>query len=104
MPESSRHPPTPSPSKCSSAWTAGKIPAIGADTSHAPCAASRDAPSTTLPFRVLQSGDTQVLMPDTAVPIGAETVLEVVSPDGARRFVRVAQTPFLIGRGAETGN
>jgi sigma-B regulation protein RsbU (phosphoserine phosphatase) len=43
-------------------------------------------------------------MPDTAVPIGAETVLEVVSPDGARRFVRVAQTPFLIGRGAETGN
>jgi sigma-B regulation protein RsbU (phosphoserine phosphatase) len=42
-------------------------------------------------------------MPDT-VPIVAETVLEVVSPDGARRFVRVAQTPFLIGRGAETGN
>jgi serine phosphatase RsbU (regulator of sigma subunit) len=34
----------------------------------------------------------------------AETVLEVVSPDGARRFVRVTQTPFLIGRGAETGN
>jgi phosphoserine phosphatase RsbU/P len=31
-------------------------------------------------------------------------VLEVVSPDGARRYVRVAQTPFLIGRGAETGN
>jgi len=27
-------------------------------------------------------------MPDT-VPIAAETVLEVVSPDGARRFVRV---------------
>src|SRR6202047_134090 len=42
-------------------------------------------------------------MPDT-VPIVAETVLEVVSPDGARRFVRVTQTPFLIGRGAETGN
>jgi serine phosphatase RsbU (regulator of sigma subunit) len=34
----------------------------------------------------------------------AETVLEVVSPDGARRFVRVTQSPFLIGRGAETGN
>jgi phosphoserine phosphatase RsbU/P len=42
-------------------------------------------------------------MPDT-VPIVAETVLEVVSPDGSRRFVRVTQTPFLIGRGAETGN
>jgi sigma-B regulation protein RsbU (phosphoserine phosphatase) len=33
-----------------------------------------------------------------------EAVLEVVSPDGARRFVRITQTPFLIGRGAETGN
>ena len=42
-------------------------------------------------------------MPDT-VPMSAETVLEVVSPDGARRFVRLTQTPFLIGRGAETGN
>jgi len=42
-------------------------------------------------------------MPDT-LPIAAETVLEVVSPDGARRFARVTQTPFLIGRGAETGN
>jgi phosphoserine phosphatase RsbU/P len=42
-------------------------------------------------------------MPDT-VPIAGETVLEVVSPDGAHRFVRVTQTPFLIGRGAETGN
>jgi len=31
-------------------------------------------------------------------------VLEVVSPDGARRYVRVTQTPFLLGRGAETGN
>jgi len=42
-------------------------------------------------------------MPDTQ-PIVAETVLEVISPDGARRFARVTQTPFLIGRGAETGN
>src|SRR5229473_6529992 len=41
-------------------------------------------------------------MPD-ALPI-AEAVLEVVSPDGARRYVRVSHTPFLIGRGAETGN
>ncbi len=32
-------------------------------------------------------------MPDT-VPITAETVLEVVSPDGARRYVRVTQSPF----------
>jgi serine phosphatase RsbU (regulator of sigma subunit) len=37
------------------------------------------------------------------LPIG-ECVLEVLSPDGARRFVRVTQSPFLIGRGAETGN
>jgi sigma-B regulation protein RsbU (phosphoserine phosphatase) len=42
-------------------------------------------------------------MPDT-VPMTAETVLEVVSPDGARRYVRLTQSPFLIGRGAETGN
>lgn len=33
-----------------------------------------------------------------------EAVLEVISPDGARKYVRVSQTPFLIGRGAETGN
>ncbi len=42
-------------------------------------------------------------MSDTVIPAG-EVVLEVVSPDGARRYVRVTQTPFLIGRGAETGN
>src|SRR5262252_2787024 len=41
-------------------------------------------------------------MPDShAIP---EAMLEVLSPDGARRFVHVSQTPFLIGRGAETGN
>ncbi|HUL32505.1 MAG TPA: SpoIIE family protein phosphatase [Candidatus Eisenbacteria bacterium] len=33
-----------------------------------------------------------------------EAVLEVISPDGARKYVRVNQVPFLIGRGAETGN
>ena len=33
-----------------------------------------------------------------------EAVLEVISPDGVRKYVRVTQTPFLIGRGAETGN
>jgi sigma-B regulation protein RsbU (phosphoserine phosphatase) len=42
-------------------------------------------------------------MPDT-VPPGGEAVLEVVSPDGARRYVRITQSPFMIGRGAETGN
>lgn len=42
-------------------------------------------------------------MPETAAVPG-EAVLEVVSPDGARRYARVTQTPFLIGRGAETGN
>ena len=41
-------------------------------------------------------------MPE-ALPI-AEAVLEVLSNDGAKRYVRVTQTPFLIGRGAETGN
>src|SRR5947199_10399881 len=42
-------------------------------------------------------------MPDT-VPLPGEAVLEVVSPDGTRRYARVTQTPFMIGRGAETGN
>src|ERR1700704_7100795 len=42
-------------------------------------------------------------MPD-AVPLAGEAVLEVVSPDGARRYARITQMPFLIGRGAETGN
>src|SRR5258708_28729306 len=42
-------------------------------------------------------------MPDP-VPLAGEAVLEVVSPDGARRYVRITQAPFLIGRGAETGN
>jgi sigma-B regulation protein RsbU (phosphoserine phosphatase) len=43
-------------------------------------------------------------MPDTASMSMGGAVLEVVSPDGARRYVRITQTPFLIGRGAETGN
>ncbi len=33
-----------------------------------------------------------------------EAVLEVVSPDGAHRFARITHSPYLIGRGAETGN
>lgn len=43
-------------------------------------------------------------MPDTASISLGGGVLEVISPDGARRYVRVTQTPFLVGRGAETGN
>src|SRR6267378_2976544 len=46
---------------------------------------------------------TESSMPDT-VPLAGEAVLEVVSPDGARRFARITQSPFMIGRGAETGN
>jgi serine phosphatase RsbU (regulator of sigma subunit) len=42
-------------------------------------------------------------MPDT-IPLAGEAVLEVVSPDGARRYARITQTPFMIGRGVETGN
>jgi len=30
--------------------------------------------------------------------------LEVTSPDGLRRFIRIAVSPFLIGRGIESGN
>jgi len=41
-------------------------------------------------------------MPDT-VPL-SEAVLEIISPDGARRYVRISHIPFHIGRGAETGN
>src|SRR5271168_1048131 len=52
---------------------------------------------------VLQSRIWDGCMPETAAVPG-EAVLEVVSPDGARRYARVTQTPFLIGRGAETGN
>src|SRR5579863_8528820 len=33
-----------------------------------------------------------------------EAVLEVISPDGARRYARISATPYMIGRGAETGN
>src|SRR3954466_8411027 len=31
-------------------------------------------------------------------------VLEVVGPDGSRSVARIDQSPFLIGRGGETGN
>src|SRR3984885_10207629 len=42
-------------------------------------------------------------MPDS-VALPGEPVLEVVSPDGARRVAHITQPPFHIGRGAETGN
>ena len=38
-----------------------------------------------------------------ALPM-TEAVLEVHANDGGKRYVRVTQTPFFIGRGAETGN
>src|SRR5437667_273050 len=53
--------------------------------------------------RMLQFPHWDSPMPDT-VPLAGEAVLEVVSPDGARRYARITQTPFMIGRGAETGN
>lgn len=82
------------------AWMSKALMATHSANVRRAASLSRSPP---LPFRVLQSAKTQAPMPDT-VPIVAETVLEVISPDGARRFVRVTQTPFLIGRGAETGN
>ena len=33
-----------------------------------------------------------------------EAVLEIVSADGSRRSVRISESPFLMGRGGETGN
>ncbi len=33
-----------------------------------------------------------------------QAVLEVIAPDGSRRMVRLTESPFLIGRGGETGN
>ena len=38
------------------------------------------------------------------VPASSEAVLEVVAPDGSRSIARVNDSPFLIGRGGETGN
>jgi phosphoserine phosphatase RsbU/P len=40
----------------------------------------------------------------TEALVQSEAVLEVISPDGARKYVRITQLPFLMGRGAETGN
>ncbi len=35
-------------------------------------------------------------------PASGETGLEVISPSGARRFARITESPFYIGRGGET--
>lgn len=40
-----------------------------------------------------------------AAPIPNEgSGLEITSPDGSRQFIRITESPFLIGRGLETGN
>jgi sigma-B regulation protein RsbU (phosphoserine phosphatase) len=41
-------------------------------------------------------------MPD--IPAPDQTVLEVISPDSSRHYVQVNASPFLIGRGGDTGN
>ena len=41
-------------------------------------------------------------MPDT--PAADQTVLEVISPDSSRHYVQINASPFLIGRGGDTGN
>jgi len=38
------------------------------------------------------------------VPASNDAVLEVVAPDGSRSIARISESPFLIGRGGETGN
>jgi sigma-B regulation protein RsbU (phosphoserine phosphatase) len=38
------------------------------------------------------------------ISASSKIVLEVVSPDHSRRFVRITESPFLIGRGGDTGN
>ena len=68
------------------------------EAAAAPCR----RPRPTAP-RVLQWRDWKPPVAETVLP-GEDAVLEVVSPDGARRYVRITQSPFLIGRGAETGN
>jgi len=37
-------------------------------------------------------------------PTSGEAILEVIAPDGSHSIVRVTDSPFLIGRGGETGN
>ena len=51
---------------------------------------------------VLQSRRRPLFMPSS--PKSSEAILEVVAPDGTPSIVRVTESPFLIGRGGETGN
>jgi phosphoserine phosphatase RsbU/P len=37
-------------------------------------------------------------------PTNSEAFLEVIAPDGSRSIARIGESPFLIGRGGETGN
>src|SRR5207245_6731360 len=53
--------------------------------------------------RALQGPDCKSPGSETVLP-GEDAVLQIVSPDGGPRYVRATQLPFLIGRGAETGN
>lgn len=41
---------------------------------------------------------------DIPSKIGSDAVLEVIAPDGSRNIVPVTESPFLIGRGGESGN
>lgn len=43
----------------------------------------------------------QSKMPEAALP---QAALEVIAPDGNKSVMRIDRSPFLIGRGAETGN
>jgi serine phosphatase RsbU (regulator of sigma subunit)/pSer/pThr/pTyr-binding forkhead associated (FHA) protein len=52
---------------------------------------------------MVESASKEARMPEAAALTG-EAILEVVSPDGNRHYARVTQSPFLIGRGTETGN
>src|SRR2546421_363934 len=65
--------------------------------------AIRPRQATHLPLACYNSPHWGPPMP-APVPLAGEAVLEVVSPDGARRYARITQTPFMLGRGVETGN
>jgi sigma-B regulation protein RsbU (phosphoserine phosphatase) len=60
------------------------------------------ANGTALRIRVLQCRPRLILMPDA--PLISDALLEIRGPDSSVRSVRVAESPFLIGRGAGTGN
>ncbi len=53
-------------------------------------------------LRMLQSRHQTISMPEILPTDGAG--LEVISPDGTHRIVRIIESPFLIGRGGVSGN